>query len=301
MNEDNNIPPAAAGVVAPSAARRRLRKFRVPVLILALFAVLTGTREINVLVTNVWILALVVGLATAAGAVAFYIWLSRTVELRPDVPELAAAGRSRGLVRGAAVGAAAFFAVMAVIGIFGGVSALSWGSFAGFLASFGAFASVAVNEELLFRGVVFRILEERCGTWIALAVSSLIFGLVHLVNGGATLEGTLSIALEGGMLMASAYVATRSLWAAIGLHFAWDFAESGIFSVADSGTSSNGLLHTVLSGPTMLTGGAFGPEASLVALVVCAVPTVLFLRSAAKRGLIRPRPWAVKSAAPAAR
>lgn len=283
----------------PSVARQRLRKCRVPVLIVAFAAVLLGTRGLNILAGDVAILALVVGLATAAGALWCYVRLSKTVELRPDVPELASTARWSGLGRGAAIGSAAFVGVMALIAVFGGVKAMSWGTVGGFLAGFGAFASVAVNEELLFRGVVFRILEERVGTWIALVASSLLFGLIHLVNGGATLEGTLAIALQGGLLMASAYIATRSLWVPIALHFAWDFLESGVFSVADSGTASNGLLRTTLSGPTVLTGGAFGPEAGLAALLVCAVPTVLFLRSAARNGLLRRAPWRAVQSSPA--
>jgi membrane protease YdiL (CAAX protease family) len=283
----------------PSVARQRLRRFRVPVLVIALAAVLLGTRGLNVLAGKVPVLGLVVGFATAVGALCGYVWLSKTVELRPSVPELAPATRWPGVGRGAAIGSAAFVAVMALIWVFGGVQAMSWGSVGGFLVSLGAFASVAVNEELLFRGVVFRVLEERVGTWLALVVSSLLFGLIHLVNGGATLEGTLAIALQGGVMMASAYIATRSLWVPIALHFAWDFMESGVFSVADSGTASDGLLHTTLSGPTVLTGGAFGPEAGLVALVVCAVPTVLFLRSAARRGLLHRAPWRAVRPAPA--
>lgn len=287
-----------AGAVT-SVARRRLRSFRVPVLIVALFGVLVGTRGLNVLVQDVPPLALIMGIATAVGALVFYVWLSKTVELRPSVPELARAGRWSGLGRGAAIGAIAFFAVMGLIAAFGGVKAMSYGSFGGFLVSMGAFASVAVNEELLFRGVVFRILEERVGTVLAIVGSSLLFGLVHLVNGGATVEGTLAIALQGGCLTAAAYAATRSLWLPIGFHFAWDFVESGVFSAADSGTASNGIVHTTLSNQTILTGGAFGPEAGLVALVVCAVPTVLLLVSAKRNGLLRPRPWAAVQSSPA--
>ncbi|HVV20292.1 MAG TPA: CPBP family intramembrane glutamic endopeptidase [Pseudonocardiaceae bacterium] len=278
-----------------SVARRRLRRFRVPVLVVVLFAVLVATRELNVLADHMAVIGLVVGIATAAGAILFYVWLSRTVELRPNVPELGADGRWSGLACGAAIGATMFTVTMALIAVFGGFASLSRGSVGGCLISFGAFASVAVNEELLFRGVVFRILEERAGTVVALVGSSLVFGLVHLVNGGATVAGALAVSLQGGMLTASAYAATRSLWLPIGFHFAWDFVESGIFSAADSGTSSDGLLRSTLSGPTILTGGGFGPEASVVALVVCLVPTVLLLRSAARNGLLRPRPWAVQS------
>jgi membrane protease YdiL (CAAX protease family) len=143
-------------------------------------------------------------------------------------------------------------------------------------------ASVAVTEEVLFRGVIYRIVEERTGSVIAIVVSSLLFGLTHLLNGGATLWGTLAIAVEGGAMLAVAYAATRSLWLPIGLHFAWNFAESGIFGSTVSGStdSETGLLRTVLSGPAALTGGGFGPEASLFALLCCLVPTLLLLRRA---------------------
>lgn len=291
MNEHN-----IAGNAEPTAARRRLRQWRVPVLIVALFAVLVGTRGLNVLAEPVPVVALIVGLATAVAAVAGYIWLSRKVELRRSVPELPSSKRWSGLATGVAIGFGAFVTVMAAIAAFGGFASLSWGSVGALVVTLGAMASVAVNEELLFRGVVFRILEERTGTWIALVLSSLVFGLVHLVNGGATLVGTLAIALQGGMMLGAAYIGTRSLWVPIGIHFAWNLTESGLFGAVDSGTASDGLLRSVLTGPTLLTGGSIGPEGSLAGLVVCAVPTVLFLVHAARKGRLRPRPWAVKSA-----
>ncbi|GAB3905949.1 hypothetical protein GCM10029964_101970 [Kibdelosporangium lantanae] len=152
-------------------------------------------------------------------------------------------------------------------------------------------ASVAATEETLFRGVLFRMLEERTGTVIALVVSSLVFGLVHIINVNATLWGAISIGLTGGLLTSSLYVVTRSLWFPLGLHFAWDFTHSGVFGVVMSGSAEapRGLLNTTLEGPVVLTGGAFGPEASLLVLLVAAVPTVLLLRRAAKTGQIRPR------------
>jgi membrane protease YdiL (CAAX protease family) len=274
------------------SARRRLRSFRVPVLIFAMFAVLTGTRGLNVLAAHVPVLAPIVGLATAAGSLACYRRLSRTVELRSDVPELAPAGRWNDLRRGAVIGSVAFTTTMLVIGMFGGWQHVGGGSIGGMLVSLGAMASVAVNEELLFRGVIFRILEERTGTVIALVVSCLLFGLIHLVNPDATLAGTLASGLEGGLLTAAAYVATRSLWLPIGIHFGWNFAESGIFGTANSGTheDSVSLLHTTLSGSDALTGGSYGPEAGLVALLACLVPAVLLLRRAARTGQLRPRP-----------
>jgi membrane protease YdiL (CAAX protease family) len=289
MTEETTFREAAIPEGTDSVARRRLRRFRVPVLLVALFAVLVGTRGLNVLAEHNAITGLVVGIGTAVAAVVIYIWLSRTVEMREAVTELSANGRWSRLGGGAAIGCATFTTTMLLIAIFGGVHHIGGGSFSAFLVSVGAMASVAVNEELLFRGVIFRILEERTGTWIAFVVSSLIFGMVHMVNVHANLWGTFSIAIAGGPMMAAGYIATRSLWVPIGLHFAWNLTESGIFGVADSGTDSSGLLHTTFSGSSLLTGGNFGPEASLFAPLVCLVPTVILLRRGARAGYIHRR------------
>lgn len=276
----------------PSTGRRRLRAFRFPVLLLALIGVMAAFAGINQLVAPLWFLALPVGIGLAIAGAACYRWLSRTVELRPDVPELAKTGRRSLLGRGALLGFGAFTTVMLLIGMFGGWKELAWGSFGGFLATAGMMASVAVIEEALFRGVVFRILEERAGTVIALVTSAILFGATHLVNENATLLGTLAIAMTGGLMLAAAYVVTRSLWLPIGLHFGWNFTHAGIFGAVLSGsdTPPAGLLNATLSGPSLLTGGTFGPEASLVALLVCVVPTFFLLRRAVRTGQIRRRP-----------
>ncbi|MGW6422994.1 CPBP family intramembrane glutamic endopeptidase [Nocardia sp. NPDC055053] len=274
-----------------STGRRRLRRFRFPVLVLVLLGVIAAFAGIDRLVAPVPALALPVGIGLAGAGVVGYRWLSRTVESRPSVHEFATAGMWFWLWRGILLGSGLFTAMMLLIAAFGGLQGLSWGSVGGFLATAGAMAAVAVAEEILFRGIVFRILEERTGTVVALVVSALLFGAAHLVNGDATLLGTLSIAVTGGTLTAAAYVATRSLWLPIGLHFGWNFIQGGVFgvTVSGSGTASNGLLHTSLSGSSLLTGGAFGPEASLFALLVCLVPTAVLLRRAARTGQIRHR------------
>ena len=283
--------PAAAPPAGESAGRRWLRRLRVPVLIVAMLLVTSGARGLNDLVVHNTILALVVGFGTALAALAAYIWLSRTVEGRQAVPELSAAGRWSGLAFGALIGFMAFTVTMGFISVFGGVHHISTGSFTGFLVGFAAMASVAVNEELLFRGVVFRIAEERFGTWIGLVIACLVFGLAHLVNGG-DLMGAISVGIQGGVVLTAAYIVTGNLWLAIGFHFAWDVTEGSIFSVANSGTHDEpiGLLHTTLSGSSALTGGSFGPEGGLVAPVVCLVVAFVMLRRAARMGNIRPRP-----------
>jgi membrane protease YdiL (CAAX protease family) len=264
----------------PTERKTPLQRLRVPVLLVGTAVLLIAARGLDALASGVPVLRFAIGIGAAAGAIFAYTWLSRRVENRAEVTELAAAGRWSGLGRGALIGTGAFLATMLLAVLFTD-AAITSGSFGACLGVAGSMASVAVAEELLFRGVVHRMLEERTGSIVAIAVSSVIFGLTHLLNSNATLWGALAIAVEGGALLAIAYTATRSLWLPIGLHFAWNFTESGVFGAAVSGADGEpGLLRTVLSGPGVLTGGMFGPEASLFALLCCLVPAVWFLRGA---------------------
>jgi membrane protease YdiL (CAAX protease family) len=145
-----------------------------------------------------------------------------------------------------------------------------------------------VTEEVVFRGVLVRIAEERFGTWPALAISAVLFGAVHLAGTsetgtGAMLWGATAIILQGGILLTASYIATRALWMPIGIHFAWNVAEAG-FGTAVSGKSSEfgGLIQTSLSGPTALTGGTFGPEAGLAGILTCLATAALLLRHAVR-------------------
>jgi uncharacterized protein len=150
----------------------------------------------------------------------------------------------------------------------------------------------AMVEEMLFRGIIFRLIEEWSGTWIALAVSAAIFGLVHAANPGATWVSTLAIALEAGVLLGAAFVITRNLWFPIGLHFAWNFFEGPVYGTQVSGhTFLISALAARLHGPTIVTGGVFGPEAGLVAIVTCVIAAVALLFAAAQRSLFVPPAW----------
>lgn len=122
-------------------------------------------------------------------------------------------------------------------------------------------------EELAVRGIFFRIIEESLGTWLALVISALAFGFLHLGNSNATVVSSLAIALTAGVMLAATFVLTRRLWMAIGMHWAWNFTHGGIFGVTVSGDAREGLLQGQFSGPELLTGGAFGPESSIVTVV----------------------------------
>jgi membrane protease YdiL (CAAX protease family) len=179
-------------------------------------------------------------------------------------------------------------AVLAALGIYRITGYNGWGAM---LATVPGFVMGAVLEEVVFRGILFRILEQWLGSWTALAITAATFGLMHMLNPGATLLNAASIIIEAGILLAAAYMLTRRLWFCFGLHFAWNFAQGGIFSAAVSGGATRGLLQAKLAGPDWLAGGAFGVEASVVAVAICAAAGLLVLRAAARAGGIVPPPW----------
>ena len=150
-------------------------------------------------------------------------------------------------------------------------------------AAIGAAAS-AVIEETLFRGIIFHITERSLGTWLALAISALLFGAIHLLNPNANWYAGLAIVLKAGIFLAAAYVWSRSLWFVIGAHFAWNFTEGGIFGVAVSGHQNDGLLRARMSGSTFLSGGAFGAETSVFAIAICLAVAIALLILVKRKG-----------------
>ena len=143
-----------------------------------------------------------------------------------------------------------------------------------------------ISEELMFRGVLHRILEESLGTWIALLIVSLFFGFSHISNPGATIFSSVAIALEAGLMLGMAYTLTRRLWLPIGLHAAWNFVQGGVYGVNVSGVTTPSWLNSTPSGPELLSGGSFGAEASLVSVVLCLGLFLIFLILARRRGHI---------------
>ena len=236
-------------------------------------------------------------IASVGGWAAYRAYVHRFE--RRAASELGARGAGRELATGIAVGVAAFAASIAILALLGVYRVFGIGALLPVvLALLMAIASGTI-EEIVFRGVVFRLIEEWGGTWTALAVSSLLFGLGHLVNPHATALGAIAIVFEGGILLAGAYVLTRRLWLPIGVHAGWNFAEAGIFGVPTSGAPTHGFLRGELTGPEWLSGGVFGPEASIVAVLVCVAVGTTLLVLGARRGrflaasrAIRPAPSA---------
>jgi uncharacterized protein len=218
--------------------------------------------------------------AVVAGfAVLMVVERRRPVELAPR--------RWTGLLGGLLLGAVLCSAVIGILAALGSYRILGlnasyqlWPA----LISTGLVASVA--EELAFRGVLFRITEDLFGTWAALAISALIFGLAHLGNPDATLWGAVAIALEAGLLFAALYAVTRSLWWTMGLHFAWNMVQGPLYGSVVSGSGrASGWLRAQFTGPTWLTGGSFGIEASVLTVALLTAVGVWLLVVIQRRGL----------------
>ena len=219
-----------------------------------------------------------------------YLLYVRLVEWRP-VRELAMKGALKELGAGTFAGAGLFTLSIASIWAAGcyqvtGVNGALAAAPALSLALGSGFA-----EEILIRGVIFRITEEGLGTWLALAISSLLFGLAHAANPHATVVSGLAVALEAGVLLAAAFILTRRLWLAIGMHFAWNFVQGGVFGVAVSGVELRGILQGRLSGPPILSGGQFGAEASVFAVTLCLAAGVFLLFKSRQMGRFVAAPW----------
>ncbi|WP_434444090.1 lysostaphin resistance A-like protein [Lentzea sp. E54] len=220
------------------------------------------------------------------------MWRNRIAECTssgraPD--EVALRGAVPAFGRGLLIGVGMFAAVIVNIAFVGGYEVRGLGSVTGAVALVGFMAAAVVVEELLFRGILFRIVEQRIGTWISLALTGVLFGAAHLLNANATVWSAVAIAIEAGFMLAAVYAATRNLCVPIGVHFGWNFAQGGIFSTSVSGQDApQGLLDSVTSGPVLLSGGDFGPEASASSVLAGVVVTVAFLSLARKRGNIVP-------------
>jgi membrane protease YdiL (CAAX protease family) len=228
----------------------------------------------------------VLAVVGAVAAVAVY-WVVMRYVARRSMPELLSARAVPHAVIGIVLGVVFIAAsVLMVIAEFSFTE--SSGDTASIVATMVAVQlGAAVTEELIFRGLALQALERLCGSWVALAVTAVFFGLVHLANPGATLWSSFAIAVEAGVLLGAAFLWRRDLWLAIGLHFAWN-TSVGLLGIPVSGHPTAGVLIARPTGPDLLTGGGFGLEASIVPVIVGLALAVPMLVAARRRGNLVP-------------
>ncbi len=194
----------------------------------------------------------------------------RRVGYEPVALSVSQPGAARDLGVGLVLGLGFVGSIVALLAVLGyyrptGVD-LAPGVLYGLALGLGA----AFVEEPAYRGIMLGGLTPRIGVVAATALSSVVFGLAHLVSAGGAgadeLVGILGIVVSSSLVFAGAYYLTGRLWLGIGIHLAWNFAMQGIFGLTVSGLPRmEGLVqHEPVSGPRLLTGGAFGPEGSIL-------------------------------------
>jgi membrane protease YdiL (CAAX protease family) len=195
------------------------------------------------------------------------------------------------LALGLAAGLIVFSIAVGVAALLGVYHVTGEGDASGLLAAvIGPTLFAAISEELVFRGIFFRWLEEWGGSWVALLLTSGFFGASHLMNPHASAIAAVGIAFEAGVMLGAAYMLTRSLWAPMGLHAAWNFAQGEIYDIPVSGTPVHGMVNATLNGPPLLTGNGFGLEASVIAIAIATLFGLWLLWLAIRRGeLVQPR------------
>ena len=276
-------------VTPPSSLVWRIVHFPLVLLVVGI-AVMIGAGMTATLVSraiphadNDW-LAVLVAILVAVIFIAFYCAFVRLVERRPVVAEFALNGWAKELGAGLLSGLLFFSIVVGIIAALGGYRVIGQHPASVLLPVLAISITSGVTEEIMLRGVFFRLVESWLGSWIALVLSAALFGALHLGNPNASLLAGSAIALEAGIMLAALYMLTRRLWAAIGLHAAWNFSQGGIYGIAVSGFKQDGLLIPRISGSDLLTGGSFGAEASLPAIIVCTAFGVALLVLAHRRG-----------------
>lgn len=224
-------------------------------------------------------------------ALVAYLVVTFLIERRTPTELLSRNAPSRALA-GLAAGAALFSTVVAVLWLLGSYHVTGFNPHVNWvtpllMVGIGA----GVGEEIMFRGALFRFVEEGLGTWAALIVSALFFGVAHIFNPGATLWSSLAITVEAGLLFGLLYNVTRSLPLCMGLHAAWNFCQGTVYGIPVSGTQADGWLVSTRTGPNWLSGGLFGAEASVVALTLCTMCSIVLLVVALRRHTLVAPSW----------
>ncbi|CAM3583240.1 CPBP family intramembrane glutamic endopeptidase [Flavobacterium chungbukense] len=230
------------------------------------------------------------GLFVSASCIFSYIFFFKKYDKR-IITEFAVKGLSKNLFIGISIGFVLQSLTILVMYLNGNYSIVKINPVSFILIPFAIMFTVAIIEEILVRGIIFRLMEEKLGSYISLAISSVLFGVLHLANPHGTLISGICIT-TAGFLFGAAFMYSRSLWLPIAIHFAWNFTQSGIYGAITSGNEkTNNLVEAQIQGPEFITGGAFGPEGSIQAIVFCALATLILLVLCHKKNRITKPYW----------
>jgi membrane protease YdiL (CAAX protease family) len=246
---------------------------------------------LNLTALDVSIKSLVTALVVAVFAIVSYTYLFKFYEKR-EVTEFSKKGLFKSLTFGIVLGVVLQSLTILVIYLKGGYSIISINPILFLVPPLTMAFTAAIFEEILMRGIIFRITEEKLGSYFALFISAILFGAMHLGNPNSSLIAAIGLAIQAGLLLASAYIYSRNLWFPIAVHFAWNFTQSALFGANVSGTTTaKTLITSKIEGAEWYTGGQFGPEGSVQATAFCLIATVVLLILSHKEGKIISPYW----------
>jgi uncharacterized protein len=221
--------------------------------------------------------------APVLGIIAIVVWVRRRQPVFANLGFKVTKWTVPDFLVGVAITAVAIVAVFLVeLGIGAiTVTPAAYGS-GTFLATFGEIVANAAVEEVFYRslllsGLVVVLSMARWGAnrWVPVVISAVVFGLVHATNPGASAISVLGNAL-GGLIYAMAFLGARNIWFPFGLHLGWNFTQT-LLGLPVSGKHFPGLFTVTSTGPDLVTGGAFGPEAGIIGILSRFVVIALLL------------------------
>lgn len=239
---------------------------------------------------------LIEAIMVAVLAIGSYHLLFRFYEKR-TITELSAENGMKFIIIGVILGLLLQSLTILVIYLQGGYSVVSVNPVSYLILPLSMGITSGVVEEIIIRGIIFRIIEEKLGSYWALFISALLFGMLHIANPNSSFLMALGLSVQAGLLLGVAFIFSRNLWFPIAIHFAWNFSQSGIFGAAVSGGAiSKTLVTAEITGENWFTGGNFGPEGSIQATLFCLVAAIILLILSCKNGRIISPYWKINDA-----
>lgn len=245
------------------------------VLGIIIFFIVYGIAGSALIIELRWLVAIVCIISGVAIIGLFQLW-TRAFEKEWRMDTICGLGK---LWNGITIGALFFCIVAGILAAIGAYHASyaspHWGMI---VVNLCFYFLVACGEEVIFRGVLFRLIDEKFSFWWAIVVSSLVFGFAHIFQPYATVWSSIAITVEAGILLGTAYKYAGTLWLPIGIHWAWNFTQGNVFGLEVSGgETEESIMNATLTGPDIITGGPFGPEASIITAILGILLSCLFI------------------------